>query len=150
MLGRRRSREDDRAELTRETVLRYLEGLLDREERERVEQRVRSSRKDREFFESLRREVEARNLSISLVWKEERITCPHRDVLEAYHYGSLRDDEADYIAFHVERIGCPYCAANLEDIASGDKPLSDKKIRGARDELLRSTTYFLRRRPPRG
>ncbi len=134
--------------LTRDKVVEYLEGVLEEggEEERWIRSKVESSTEERAFFESVREEIETQNLSISLVWRQERISCPHRDLLEAHHYGSLSEAESDFIRFHVERVGCAYCAANLDDIAAGETPLEAGPMRDAKEELLRSTAAFLERR----
>lgn len=134
--------------LTRDKVIAYLEGVLEEggEEERWIRSRVESSAEERAFFESVREEIETQNLSISLVWRQERISCPHRDLLQAHHYGSLSEAESDFIRFHVERVGCAYCAANLDDIAAGEAPLQSGPMKDAKEELLRSTAAFLGRR----
>ena len=139
---------DDGAPLTRDKIVEYLDGVLEKggEEERWVQRRLESSEQERAFFEAVREEVETQNLSISLVWRQERVSCPHRDLLEAHYHGSLSEAESDYIRFHVERIGCNCCAANLEDIAAVDRSTVDPPARDLKDELLRSTTAFLRGR----
>ncbi len=145
-----RSEHREGAPLTRQQILEYLEGVLESggEEERRIRARLEASSTDRQFFEALREEVEDRNTSIALVWKQERVSCPHRDLLEAYHYGSLDEQEADFVRFHLDRVGCPWCSANLEDIRELSKAESEREspLRDLKDELLRSTTAFLRRR----
>jgi len=135
--------------LDRERLLDFLEGTLgsgDAEERA-VRRHLDGCEPCRRGLEDLRREIETRNLSIALTWREERISCPHRDILAAYHHGSLAAGESEYVRFHLQRIGCPYCAANLEDIEAGERATeAQPEMRDLRDEILRSTTLFLRKR----
>ncbi len=148
MFGRRRKNEDTSAQLTRDQILQYLDGVLEKggTEEKRIEARLKESPTDREFFEAVRQEIETQNLSIALVWRQEGISCPHRDILEGHHYGSLSAEESDYIRFHVERIGCQACAASLDDIRAKDKSFEEPAMRSLREDILRSTTMFLRSR----
>jgi hypothetical protein len=73
--------------------------------------------------ESLRRrliEVQGRDSAglhtIGAIWRTDRLSCPDRDELAQYLLDILGPGQTDYIRFHIETIGCRYCAANLEDL----------------------------------
>ena len=46
----------------------------------------------------------------------QRLSCPTRDQLGSHLLGALSAEQADYIQFHVETIGCRLCQANIEDL----------------------------------
>ena len=50
------------------------------------------------------------------IWRRRRLSCPAREQLGSYVLGVLAPEQADFIAFHVERSGCRYCQANLADL----------------------------------
>jgi len=52
------------------------------------------------------------------IWRRHRISCPDRSQLGRYLLGALDEEEAAYIKFHLEVIGCRWCAANLDDLRS--------------------------------
>ena len=54
--------------------------------------------------------------SLGEIWRRHRLTCPTRQQLGSFLLEALADEQADYIRFHVEAIGCRYCQANLEDL----------------------------------
>jgi len=54
--------------------------------------------------------------SVGDIWRRHRLSCPTREQLGSHLLGTLPDELANYIAFHVEEIGCRYCQANLEDL----------------------------------
>lgn len=56
--------------------------------------------------------------TIGGVWRSERLTCPSRERLGSLLLGALDADEADYLRFHIETIGCRWCQANLADLES--------------------------------
>jgi len=64
--------------------------------------------------------------TIGAIWRRARLSCPTRQQLGQYALGTLEDDPTDYIRFHLERIGCRYCQANLADLeaaaAENDQP----------------------------
>lgn len=54
--------------------------------------------------------------SLGEIWRRCRLSCPTREQLGSHLLGILSDEESDYIAFHIDEIGCRYCTANLEDL----------------------------------
>ena len=144
----RRKSHDNRECLTREQILEMLEGVYGKggAEEKRLESHLRRCAVCRGFRDEVRREIETQNLSISLAWQRERISCPHRDILHAYLHDSLSGEEKAYIRFHLEEIGCAYCGANLEDLEALEGTKPTRRLRDLKDELLRSTTAFLRSR----
>lgn len=56
--------------------------------------------------------------SVGAVWRRRRLTCPSRETLGSYLLGALDEGHADYIRFHVEELGCRFCAASLDDLRS--------------------------------
>lgn len=63
--------------------------------------------------------------TIGAIWRRARLSCPTRSELGQYILGTLDEGAADYIRFHLERIGCRYCQANLADLqadAQSDAP----------------------------
>lgn len=83
--------------------------------------------------------------TVASVWREERVSCPHPDILQSWSSGSLEGGAADFIAFHVGESQCPYCNAVLADLAARDSDAQRAEMAGLRDRLLRSTAVELRR-----
>ena len=44
------------------------------------------------------------------------MSCPTRDQLGGYLLEAGDPELLEYIRFHLEEIGCPYCQANLDDL----------------------------------
>ncbi len=128
--------------LTREALLAVVEGGGDSDSREHLS-RCSSCR---EFLDALKKDIEALEISISLVWEEERVSCPHRDVLRAFAGGSLRKDAADYIEFHLKDVGCGYCVANLEDLQTIDSSDQGRYLKSVRERVMSSTRAFLEKK----
>lgn len=83
--------------------------------------------------------------TVASVWREERISCPHPDVLRAYEMDSLPEGAAAFVKFHLEESRCPYCNATLEDLRAADEDRDDERLEDLRDRLMRSTIAALRR-----
>lgn len=56
--------------------------------------------------------------SVGVIWRRNRLSCPSRDELGQYLLGVLDTEAADYIRFHLDEVGCRYCAANHDDLRS--------------------------------
>jgi hypothetical protein len=82
--------------------------------------------------------------ALGAIWRYHRITCPDRQELGSYLLGVLDDDQADYLQFHLDTIGCRCCRANLMDLQSQEAEL----VEGAdtrRRRYFQSSAGYLRR-----
>ncbi len=79
---------------------------------------------------------------LTQVWEAERLSCPKRNTIGSYLLGSLERDWMGYVEFHLERLGCHYCRANLDDLKARTAKGADA---GVRDRILESTVGFLRK-----
>ena len=86
--------------------------------------------------------------TVSSVWREERVSCPHPDLLRSYIAGSLEAGAMEFLAFHLGDCACPYCNAVIEDLRARDDEAAEQKLVDLRDRLLRSTAAALK--PPPG
>ena len=55
-------------------------------------------------------------VTVSSVWREERLTCLKRSTLGSYLLSVLEDPWRSYTQFHLDVVGCSLCLANLEDL----------------------------------
>jgi hypothetical protein len=84
--------------------------------------------------------------TVATVWREERITCPHPDLLQSWMQGGIDGGAADFIAFHLRESQCPYCNSVVDDLRVRDDQARQPKLADLRDKLLRSTVAALRGR----
>lgn len=82
--------------------------------------------------------------SLGAIWRRHRLSCPSREQFGSYLLGALSEEEADYIRFHLETIGCRYCQANLADLKSQRLEASDE-AHGRRRRYFQSSAGMLRR-----
>ena len=81
--------------------------------------------------------------SIGAIWRRSRLSCPGRSELGQFVLGTLTGDEADYIQFHLDEMGCRYCQANLEDLkAAAD---SIEPVTQRRQKYFQTSAGYLRR-----
>jgi len=102
--------------ISREILAAYLDDALSDVETARVEQALRQSEALRRSLQGLLEEVDRGEHSVGAVWRRERLTCPTREHLGSYLLGVLDAEHQDYLTFHLQMIGCPFCQANLADL----------------------------------
>lgn len=82
--------------------------------------------------------------TVATVWREERVSCPHPDILKAFLAGSLDAGARGFLAFHLQESQCPYCNAAIADLEAGERDAGGEELEGLRERLLRSTVAALR------
>lgn len=88
-------------------------------------------------------DARALDLDVSRAWRLGRVSCPARYWLARQVAGTLAPEPAAYIRFHLEEMECPWCRANLDDLAQAERedlePLLDR-MRASTVQYLRSRT----------
>lgn len=84
--------------------------------------------------------VEPPDTLLTEIWREYRLSCLKRSTVGAYLLGTLEPAWHEYVAFHLDRLGCGFCRANLEDLQA---KTADQGPRDLRDRILQSTVGFL-------
>jgi hypothetical protein len=78
------------------------------------------------------------------IWRRRRLSCPTREELGSYLLGVLSKNHADYVTFHLEQIGCRYCAANVEDLRNQQSAAANETT-ARRRRYFQSSAGFLRK-----
>ena len=102
--------------ISREQLHAYLDDALSESDLAMIEQALRESEPLRQRLRQAMQECDRGDHSLGAVWRRDRLTCPTREQLGSYLLQVLDDGLLDYIEFHLTTIGCPYCAANLQDL----------------------------------
>jgi RNA polymerase sigma factor (sigma-70 family) len=76
------------------------------------------------------------------VWETQRPTCPKRMTIGSYVLGSLDAPWQAYVDFHLNRLGCGFCQANLQDLQR-QQAVDASTLR---QRILQSTVGFLKTR----
>ena len=76
------------------------------------------------------------------VWQAGRLSCPKRSTIGAYLLESLEPAWADYVQFHIERLGCHFCRANLGDLREQTEHAERQALV---ERVMKSTIGFLHR-----
>ncbi len=104
------------AAITREVLTLYLNDALSEGETAQVEQALRDSESLRRLLRVVMQERDRGEHSLGAIWRRDRLSCPTREQLGSYLLRAIDDDLLDYIEFHLQTVGCPFCQANLADL----------------------------------
>src|SRR5688572_10550290 len=120
-------------EITREQLHAYLDDALSEAESAQVERALRESETLQNRLRVVMQERDRGEHSIGAVWRRQRLSCPTREQLGSFLLDVLDEDLADYVRFHLETVGCPYCTANLADLRSlQQEPVTEAQQRRQR------------------
>jgi RNA polymerase sigma factor (sigma-70 family) len=78
------------------------------------------------------------------VWEEQRFTCPKRSTIGRFLLGTLEEPWHGYVDFHVNRLGCKFCRANVEDLQKATEAEEQKK---SQQRIFESTIGFFKPGP---
>lgn len=124
----------------------YLDETLTDAELARVEQELRHSPTLREQLRQIIKDQDRGEHSVGAVWRRQHLTCLSRDQLRNYLLGVLDAGENDFVAFHLQTIGCAFCMANLADLQAQQKG-TDAETKQRRKRFLQSSTGIVQ--PPK-
>ena len=82
--------------------------------------------------------------SVGEIWRRHRLSCPTREQLGSYLLGVLDSGHGEYIDFHVQKIGCRYCQANVADLRRQQEETAES-VKTRRTKYFQSTAGHLRR-----
>jgi hypothetical protein len=104
--------------ITDQLLLAYIEESLTGEMMARIESELRTDAELRQRLAQLIGRRDSGVHTVGDIWRRHRLSCPSRESLGSYLLGAMMDDQADYIKFHIETIGCRFCQSNLEDLSA--------------------------------
>jgi anti-sigma factor RsiW len=137
----------DNADLPSEIDLEgYLDEALPVEQMAAIEARLRAEPDLLRRLAELNRRRDAGVHSVGSIWRRYRVTCPSRSTLSSYLLGALPDEEAAYIRFHLETVGCRVCRANIEDLQHKAAAGADTETQARRRKYFESSAGLLRKK----
>ena len=122
----------------------YLDEALPVEQMTAIERALRSQPDLAKRLSQINGRRDAGVHSLGEVWRRQRLTCATRRQLGSYLLGVLPDEEADYIRFHIDTVGCRLCAANLADLEAQQAEATEHTTRRRR-KYFQSSAGFLRK-----
>lgn len=94
----------------------FLDEALPASRCAQLEHELRTSADLRKRLIDVRGRETAGLHTIGAIWRRARLSCPSRSELGQYVLGTLAKDPTEYIRFHLDKVGCRYCQANLADL----------------------------------
>lgn len=94
----------------------FLDEVLPPDQMAEIELRLRDDSELHRRLATIRGQLDAGMHSIGAIWRRHRLSCPDREQLGQYLLGMMDPQAENYIRFHLERIGCRFCAANVIDL----------------------------------
>jgi hypothetical protein len=128
-------------------LLAYLDEGLAVERMTAVENALRASADLRNRTAGLRSQRDEQGHSVGEIWRRGRLTCPTRHQLGSYLLGALPAELAQYFRFHLETVGCRYCAANLEDLRLASSQATAETTQ-RRQKFFQSSAGYVRKLGP--
>ncbi len=123
----------------------YLDEALPPDEMARIELALREDPELVRQLSAINARRDAGVHSLGQIWRRHRLSCPTREQLGSYLMGALPDASADYLTFHLEKVGCRYCRANLADLEKLEAETPDT-VQTRRQKYFQSSAGYLR--PP--
>lgn len=123
----------------------YLDEALPPAEMAAVEKALRKDRKLAEQLSAINGRRDAGVHSLGEIWRRHRLSCFGRGQLGSYLLGTLPEEEAKYLEFHLEVVGCRYCRANLADLER-QQAETDENVQTRRRRYFQSSAGYLGRR----
>ena len=135
-------------EFTRELLHAYLDDSLPEAETARIESALRSSETARLQLKTALQERDRGEHTVGAIWRRERLSCPTREQLGSYLLDALDSDLTEYIKFHLETVGCPFCKANQADLKALQEEKSAAQTQHRRHKIFKSSAGLLSGKPP--
>lgn len=132
------------ADFTDAELLAYLDEGLAVDRMAAVENALRASAGLRNRTAALRQGREEQGHSVGEIWRRGRLSCPTRHELGSFVLGALPIELADYIRFHLETVGCRYCAANFDDLRQSAEQNSTETAQ-RRQRFFQSSAGYVRK-----
>ncbi len=130
--------------LTESDLEAYLDEALASPEMAAIEAELRRNPELLKLLARIHSRRDAGVHSLGEIWRRHRISCPTREQMGSYLLGILDDDQANYVRFHLEVVGCRLCHANLEDLRQRQAELDESTV-VRRKKYFDSSAGYLQR-----
>ena len=130
--------------ITQADLQAYLDEALAPEEMAALEMELRKRPELLKQLTAINARRDAGLHSVGEIWRRQRLSCPTREQLGSFLLGVLESGQAEYIVFHLEKIGCRLCQANVADLRRQQEETGDT-VKARRTKYFQSTAGHLRK-----
>ena len=131
--------------ITQSDLQAYLDEALTPAEMAAIEVELRTKPELLQQLSAINARRDAGVHSVGEIWRRQRLSCPTREHLGSYLLGALGQQHSEYIDFHLSKIGCRYCQANLEDLRRQQQEKAETTTTRRR-KYFQSTAGHLRKK----
>jgi anti-sigma factor RsiW len=124
----------------------FLDESLPPDQMAAIEFQMRDDSELHRRLAEIRGQQDAGLHSLGAIWRRHRLSCPDRSTMGQYLLGVLDPEDEKYIDFHLKRVGCRYCAANIADLEQNRKE-SEGQVETRRQRFFQTSAGYLRRKP---
>lgn len=121
----------------------YLDESLPDEQMTAIEAALRDQPDLAERLAYLVGQRDAGVHTLGAIWRRHRLTCPSREQLGSYLLEVLSPEHTEYVRFHLEVVGCRYCAASLDDLRQQHAATDLDDSRTRRQRYFQSSAGYL-------
>ena len=122
----------------------YLDEALAPRHMAEVEAALRAEPELAKQLVAIHRRRDAGLHTLGEIWRRHRVSCPSRQELGNYLLGVLDEDQASYVCFHVEQVGCRLCSANLDDMRRKQRAAPAEEAQ-RRQKIFHTSAGYLKR-----
>ena len=131
------------ASYTQSELEAYLDEALSPEEMAAIEKALRRQPDLVQRLAAINARRDAGVHTLGEVWRRFRVSCPTREQLGSYLLNALDEEQAEYLRFHIEKTGCRFCRANLDDMKRQQDEAEDAVVT-RRSKYYHSSAGYLR------
>ena len=131
-------------QLTQSELEAYLDEALAPEEMAAIENELRNDPQLAQELAAINARRDAGVHTLGEIWRRHRVSCPTREQLGSYLLQALPQEHNEYVAFHVEKIGCRFCRANLDDLRREQEEAAETVVT-RRTKYFQSSAGYLRK-----
>jgi hypothetical protein len=121
----------------------FLDEALPPETMAQIEVQMRSDTQLMARLLSILGQREAGVHGLGEIWRRHRLSCPSRQQLGGYLLDALDEGLQKYIQFHLEKVTCRLCQANLEDLKAEAEHLQATATQSRRRKYFQSSAGYL-------
>ena len=130
--------------ISRQTLAEYINETLPAAEAARVERSLRDRPELMALLDVVRAELAPDDHTLGAIWAREHLTCPTRETLAGLLQDILPAEQARYVRFHLDEVGCVRCRANRDDLERlAEEPTGTRAAR--RQRIVESSAGVLPR-----
>jgi hypothetical protein len=134
------------ADFTNTELEAFLDEALPVERMAAIEDALRHSEALQKQLAEINGRRDAGVHSLGEVWRRHRLSCLTREQLGSYLLGVQSREAAEYTRFHLDTIGCRYCAASIADLKAQQSAAEADIAERRRQKYFQSSAGYLRQK----